>query len=134
MSKWGSKIEQAANFTSKMMREGTYMGKALKIACSYYGVAYADVQRELASRSGKSRQGRKAVPKPRILCECCGLQEAIWKLTARRGYEKLSSQFFCAQRRDQNPNGFQSSQEREITRKWVAYKSTEQEAANDIKR
>ena len=134
MKKWGSKIEQAANFTSKMMREGTYMGKALRIACSYYGVTYADVQRELASRSGKARKGRKASPKPRILCECCVSQDAIWKLTARRGYEKLSSQFFCATCRDQNPNGFQSSQEREITRKWVAYKSVEQEATNDSER
>ena len=53
-------IKEAANFASKMNKEGQHtFYQCCRIAADYYKVSATDVQKELASRSGAKANGRK---------------------------------------------------------------------------
>jgi hypothetical protein len=80
-------IEKAVSFACSMMQKGTYMGTALSVAANYYKVNRAEVQRGVASRSGKSQKGKKrpSTAKPPMTCGDCG-KPATWKATATYAY------------------------------------------------
>lgn len=53
-------IKKAANFASKMNKEGQHsFYQCCRIAADYYDVSATDVQKELASRAGTKANGRK---------------------------------------------------------------------------
>jgi hypothetical protein len=92
-----AKTTSAVSFAAKMIREGTYVGKAISVASGYYGVPYAEVQRGLASRSGASQAGKKRRPalSPPNVCQECGARPPVWRGRARLGYHSAGTYFTC---------------------------------------
>lgn len=129
-------VESAVSFAASMIRKGEYVGKAICIAAHYYKVEPDEVQRGLASRSGRSRRGKKVV-KPVRQCFRCGEKEATWRLTyTHTGYIKGSTYYMCEDCRNTPDMAFTIAYEYEEYRSygndfgegvWTKYKPTEQE-------
>ena len=103
-----------------MMRDGQYMGTALSVAARYYKVDRADVQRGVASRSGKSQKGKKRpkVAKPPVTCGSCD-QLATWKATAVFAYQP-HYYFLCDEHKGTLPCWVEG---RYDSVKWTKYKA-----------
>lgn len=117
-----SNSKKAVSFAASMIRKGEYIGKAIKVAAAYYNVAYEDVQKGLAARSGRSRKGQAREPNKAILCECCAERNATWRLRIMDGYADCGSRFLCDTCRN-NPrlvSDFYSHQSG-VTAKWTRY-------------
>ena len=119
-------IDSAVSFAAKMIREGKYMGTAIRIAASYYQVDRSDVQKGLASRSGRAQKGRKQTPKPVRMCDNGCESEVCWKLTVGFSYATAIHYYTCEEC-GQNPPAhaeFGSGHEAATSSNWTAYKPT----------
>lgn len=81
-------VESAVSFAASMIRKGQYIGTAINIAANYYKVNRADVQRGLASRSGKAQAGKKKPIRPVMRCANCD-NEAVWKCICYYGFNSV---------------------------------------------
>jgi hypothetical protein len=118
--------ESAVSFAAMMIREGRYMGTAIRIAAAYYNVSYADVQSGLAARAGKSRKGRKQAVRPVRKCDNGCEADACWKLTISFGYSSKLAYYTCEKCGKHAPAHaeFGSGHEAHTDSKWTAYKPT----------
>jgi hypothetical protein len=118
--------ESAVSFAAMMIREGKYMGTAIRIACSYYNVGYAEVQSGLSIRAGHSRKGRKQAVRLVKMCDNGCESEACWKLTISFAYSSKLAYYTCEKCGKFAPAHaeFGSGHEAHTDSKWTAYKPT----------
>ena len=116
-------LDKAISFACSMIRKGQYMGTALSIAANYYKVDRSDVQKGVSSRSGKSQKGKKrpAQPKPKLMCEHCGEQEATWKATATWAYRNVSVWHTCDEHKGFMDYGLEGGSYDSV--RWSKYKA-----------
>jgi len=112
------KVASAISFAAKMVRNGEYFGKAIAVAANYYGVPKSEVQRGMASRSGKSQLGKQ---KPRYkwtgdeVCQNCR-KPAIYRGLAYGAYKKFAEVFSCADCGKTTPDWWDSGDNRAVGR------------------
>ena len=133
-------VPRAVSFAAKMLRDGEYIGKAINVAANYYRVNRSDVQKGLASRSGKSRKGKHII-RPVEPCQWienhgdrhCG-KPAVHKMSVvwGKGFGGTEKWYYCddcvnAIGKDHIEFARTCWMEREVFDyeiKWTAYKST----------